>query len=182
MKHLEWPESGWGYMPANEETFGNLQDVLDIAQPKAILEIGFYAGHSTSYWAELTDPTVEIVSCCPDHHSGRKRGPIVENAYPNVTVHLVPSPFVLTHLNGAIFDLTFIDGNHTYNNCYQDTLIALTVQSRYVLYDNVETAQVRQVIDEFIEMGYMEEVKQYTYFSNFKNDAKTLEQVLCKIL
>ena len=64
--HLMWKEDGWGYLPANKDVFHTFEWIRHHYKPTKILEIGFYAGHSTTYMAQIFKEA-HITSCCPDH-------------------------------------------------------------------------------------------------------------------
>lgn len=170
LEHLMWAEDGWGYLPPSEEVFSIIQRVKSIVQPKTMLEIGFYAGHSTTYFAEFM-PKCDIVSCSPPHPRGLKYGPIVEQKYSNVRYIPTPSPDIYEEVNDYTFDLVFVDGNHTKENCMIDTNVAIKLGVEYILYDNCEQRQVRHAIEEFNHT--LEYVKGWTYESNFKNKINT---------
>lgn len=181
LDHLIWAENGWGYLPATDEIFTALQETIDIAQPTSLLEIGFYAGHSTTYWAELLDD-VDIVSCYPDNHPrGDEFGPIVESLYPNVKVICKASPEIVTEFPKRKFDLVYIDGNHTYANAYNDTLAALVVGAKFILYDNTELTEVRACVNKFVSCNYYKIEKEFEYLSTFKGIRQTNKMTLVRV-
>lgn len=167
-EHLMWKEDGWGYLPANDDIFNALKHVRSVVEPMSVLEIGFYAGHSTTYMAEHFHPDCKIISCCPDHPRGRAYGEVVMEKYPNVTLHLVPSPKILDRVRGKRFDLVFIDGNHTKECVIDDTTVALVLGAKYVLYDNTELPQVAGVVKVFEDEGRLKYIQNYPYRTNFK--------------
>jgi len=167
-EHLMWKEDGWGYLPANKHIFGALNHIREVVNPMSVLEIGFYAGHSTSYMAEHFHPDCKIISCCPDHPRGREYGEVVMEKYPNVTVHLVPSPKILDRVRGEEFDLVFVDGNHDKQNVIDDTIVAFRLGAKYVLYDNTELPQVDMVVRIFEDEERLRFIKNYPYRTDFK--------------
>jgi len=182
LDHLIWDETGWGYLPATDELFNILQETIDIAQPTSLLEIGFYAGHSTTYWAELLEKDVDIVSCYPTNHPrGDKHGPRIESIYSNVKVICKASPEIVTEFPKRKFDLVYIDGNHTYSNAYEDTLAAFVVNADYVMYDNTELDEVRRCVNKFVSAGYYSIAKEFEYLSTFKGVQQTNRMTLVKV-
>lgn len=177
--HLSFNEDGWGYLPPSRTIRNILEEVLDIANPYKLLEIGFYMGHSTSYFAEL-DPMCEIISCCPDHPRAREFGPIVEEKYKNVKVIRVPSPTIIEEIPKRNFDLVFIDGNHNERHVIQDSLVAMKYNPEYILYDNYEQYSVRRTIDMMVECGSYELEDVYRYDSYFKGKLNHNAMVLVK--
>lgn len=180
LDHLMWEEDGWGYLPNQSDVMYILKNVIYRTRPESLLEIGFYAGHSTSYWAELF-PGLDITSCCPPHPRGLKYGPIVADKYPNVTFIPIKSPEVLIDIHQFTYDLIFIDGNHTSEAVWADTTLAYAVDAKYILYDNSDQVGVRPEIDKMVEAGMYEIVGEYEYFSHFKGVAKNNGMTLVKI-
>lgn len=176
--HLMWKEDGWGYLPANKDVFHTFEWIRHHYKPKKILEIGFYAGHSTTYMAQIFKEA-HITSCCPDHPRGRQYGEIVMNTFDNVTVHLTPSPEIYDRLKGETFDFVFIDGNHTLAQVKIDTDVAIKFGSRCVLYDNTELPQVRRGIWGEIGKNRLKMIRKFPYRTNFKeggvNEMRLLE-------
>ena len=181
LDHLMWEENGWGYLPPSEEVFSALSDAIEISQAKSIFEIGFYAGHSTTYLANLA-PDAKIFSCCPDHPRGREYGQLLTDMFPNVTVNCVPSPEVFMLTMGRKFDLCFLDGNHTYKNALTDFLLCRELKIPYVLFDNTELKDVRTLIQHMCAVESIEIVKEYTYQSDFKGKKQTNGLTLVKII
>jgi predicted O-methyltransferase YrrM len=182
LDHLMWDENGWGYLPATDEIFTILQETIDIVDPRSLLEIGFYAGHSTTYWAEMLEKDIQIVSCYPDNHPrGDEFGPVIESLYSNVKVICKASPEIVTEFSKRKFDLVYIDGNHAYSNAYNDTLAAFVVDADYIMYDNTELNEVRQCVNKFVSTGYYTIAKEFEYLSTFKGVSQTNRMTLVKV-
>lgn len=171
LDHLMWDENGWGYLPPSDEVFAMIDDVKTIINPKSMLEIGFYAGHSTTYFAEKM-PDCKIASCCPYHPRGVEYGPIMEKLYPNVSVYLTPSPTILYLLGGTRFDFIFIDGNHGTEDVQVDTEVSIKFKTPYMLYDNTELSSVQEGLTKFVEDGRIELLNEWNYTATFKDVTK----------
>ena len=181
LDHLMWDEKGWGYLPPSEEVFTALRESIEISKAQSILEIGFYAGHSTTYLTNLA-PEAKIISCCPDHPNGRKYGTYMMDNFENVTVHCVPSPeiFMLTMTHS--FDLCFLDGKHDYVSALTDYLLCKELKIPYILFDNTELQTVRTLLQHLRAIERIEIVKEYTYQSDFKGKQQTNGLTLVKII
>lgn len=167
----------WGWIPPTQEIYDAFHHVRDVVNPKTMLEIGFYKGHSTSYWAQ-TLPECEIVSCGPPHMNYVKWAPVVREEYSNV-VDIFPykSPQIWHELFLTLncernekghtkkydkFDFVFIDGNHSYQNALLDTTLAVDILgANWVMYDNHEFSSVKQAIETYGKLK-LEQVFPYT--------------------
>lgn len=181
LDHLMWEEDGWGYLPPTEEVFNIMRDALEISGAKSLFEIGFYAGHSTTYWAELMPEGSEIISCCPAHPRGIKYSQILKDKYPNVNVHLKPSPLVYMEVGHKEFDLGFIDGSHDTERTLTDFLLCSRMNIPYVLFDNAEWSGIREMINYLEANGHILLLKDYNYLSKFKGKHDSLKMTLVKI-
>ena len=179
LSHLMWDQDGWGYLPNTPEVFNILEETIRITEVKNLLEIGFYAGHSTSYWAELM-PDSTILSCCPDHPRGREYGPVVMEKYPNVEVRLVPSPEIYESIKDRSFDLAFIDGSHVTENVINDTVMCDRLDVPYRIYDNVEWEGIRELIYNLESIGDIEVIREFSYSCNFKGKVSRNQMTLVK--
>jgi len=148
--HLDFDNTtGWGYLPATEEVFEAMRWVRDKINPRRMLEIGYYAGHSTSYWAHHL-PDTDIISCCPNHPKFRQTVNSVESKYRNVKVYPITSPAihdVVYQWSGK--DFCFIDGSHDVQPVRQDIMLAIDLRIPYIMMDNCEQSRVQMGIDFF---------------------------------
>lgn len=180
LSHLMWDQSGWGYLPNTPEVFNILEETIRITEVKRLLEIGFYAGHSTSYWAELMSDECEIISCCPDHPRGREYGPIIMEKYPNVKVHLTASPDIYDTIKNQSFDLAFIDGSHVTENVIKDTVMCDRLDIPYRIYDNVEWEGIQELIYNLEAIEDIEVIREFSYSCNFKGKVSRNKMTLVK--
>ena len=178
LDHLMWSEDGWGYLPPTDEVFRIIEDTINYTDTKNLFEIGFYAGHSTTYWAELMDDDATIVSCCPEHPRGIEYSKIIMDKYPNVTVHLTESPQVYDLVCDQKFDLAFIDGNHVKEKVMIDAFMCNQLEIPFYLFDNVECVCIRELITQLQERGQIEVMSEFTYKSNFKGKVSTNQMTL----
>lgn len=180
LDHLMWNEDGWGYLPPSEEVFSAIKETLEITQAKSLFEIGFYAGHSTTYWAEIMGRDARILSCCPDHPNGVKYGRVIMDKYPYVQVKLRPSPQIFSEVVNEKFDLAFIDGSHNEIAPMIDTFLCNQLDIPYYLYDNAEYVHIQEFISELEREGHIEVLKNFSYQSNFKGKVATNQMTLVK--
>ena len=178
--HLDDYNHGWGYLPATEEVFEAVRWVREKINPRRMLEVGYYGGHSTSYWAHHL-PDTKITSCCPNHPMFRRTSPIVEEKYPNVKVYPILSPEiydVICDWDG--YDFCFVDGNHETSNVIQDVMGAINLGIPYIMLDNCEQKRVQRGVDFFgDELTFLAEWK---YTADHKNKVTTNKLKAYKLL
>lgn len=152
----------WGWIPPSQEVYDAFHYVKEKVDPKLMLEIGFYKGHSTSYWAQ-TLPDARIVSCGPPHREHREFAPKVLERHKNVLdIFPYSSPQIWEefHLRSGTdrkrkghkkrwrnFPFVFIDGDHSFPSVVLDTTLAVDILGAdWVMFDNHEKREVRDGI------------------------------------
>ena len=172
----------WGWIPPTQEVYDAFHYVKEKVNPKSMLEIGFYKGHSTSYWAQ-TLPDARIVSCGPPHPNFVKFAPKVFSKYDNI-IDIIPakSPLVWEEMQllkdsrryrqdkkqkHIFFDFVFVDGLHTRHSVVLDATLACDILgAKWVMFDNHELHEVRKGIDVYgklkLEQVFPYEVEMWT--------------------
>lgn len=178
--HLNFnTDTGWGYLPPTEPIMDCMRYVRDNCNPSMILEIGYYAGHSTSYLAHH-NPASWVISCCPNHPSFRETVLQVEGTYPNVKVIGVKSPEIWEFTCDWPFDFAFIDGHHHRKFVGVDTQVCLSLGVDWILYDNTDQPSVREGINFFSKK--LNHVKDWDYLGENKGRTKMNRISLYKVL
>ena len=186
--HLNFDtELGWGWLPPSDEVFDALKYVEKNITPSKMLEIGYYAGHSTSYWAELM-PKCEITSCCPDHLRWLETHRDVQRQYAGkVEVVGVKSPEILKHFNGGHedfhrFPFVFIDGSHLCEDVFTDIHVALRLHADWMLFDNASDRGVQMAISWYELKGVLKKVKRWEYLGLNKGKTRYNDLSLYKVI
>lgn len=187
-KHLDFnTDMGWGWLPPSDEVFDAFRYVADNIRPSNMLEIGYYNGHSTSYWAELL-PNTQIRSCCPDHIRFLKSYRQVERAYGGrVEVIGIKSPQILDYFNSGVedmyqFDFMFIDGSHICEDVFTDIHVAIRLHAKHLLFDNASDRGVQMAIDWYVKHGILEQIKRWEYVGLCKNQTRWNDLTLFKVV
>lgn len=168
--HLDFrTDTGWGYLPPSEEIMEVMDFVATECKPKMLLEIGYYAGHSTSYLAHKM-PDCQIISCCPNHPMFRKTCLDVEKAYPNVKIIGNKSPEIFEYVCDWMFDLAFIDGSHHKMPVQMDIALCLTLGVKWILFDNADQREVQEGIAPYRDR--MTKVKAWDYYGENKGKVR----------
>tara|TARA_R110000868_G_scaffold232850_2_gene486506 strand:+ start:265 stop:831 length:567 start_codon:yes stop_codon:yes gene_type:complete len=181
LDHLIWPTIGWGYLPNSEPVFDIFRTVNQDIQPKSILEIGFHAGHSTTYMLELM-PQADVSTVGIINARSFNRSIIVQtmkNIYQDrFDCYLGNPPDVLQLFQGRSFDLAFIDGNHTYADVTKDIQSCMKLKIPYLLLDNCEKKTVARSCDE--QLGIYK-YKNFCYNSTWNNKTQINEMRLYNV-
>ena len=178
--HLDFDtDTGWGYLPPTEPIMDCMQYIQQNCNPKNILEVGYYAGHSTSYLAHH-NPDAWVISCCPNHPKYRETVLAVEGRYPNVKVIAVKSPEIWEYVNEWQFDFAFIDGVHHRKSVAIDTQIAMTLGVDWILYDNTDQPDVLKGIN--WQRNRLKRIADWEYEGTNKGNTKVNKITLYKTL
>lgn len=178
--HLDWDtDTGWGWLPPNDEVFDAFRYVAKHIQPQVIFEIGYYRGHSTSYLAHLMEDAT-IISCCPDHPKFAESHRKVRKEYDSrVTVLGIKSPEIVEHMFPAI-DFAFIDGNHGVGEVFTDISVCTRFSVPWIMCDNTDLGSVQKGIEYYTRHGILEKVSSWKYTGINKDKRKVNEMTLYK--
>ena len=189
LDHLQWPQKGWGYLPATQEIFDALNEVKVEYNPSFILEIGYLMGHSTTYMLETFD--ADIISISPEVDVG----PAAIKAGDWISTEERISMYVkmkeiygerwewirgrtqdlrtkLLHHYKDQFDMCFVDGNHSYTNAYYDVETCSMLEIPVILVDNMNTPDVRLACE---KQGDYRLEKTFKYESTFKGKTTVID-------
>jgi len=176
ISHIRPPRAnGWGFLPPTQEVFNILLDVKKITAAEKIMEIGFNAGHSSTYLLEIF-PNAELHVIGPSPKHGNQnviRGKYGDRFkfYQMTTEALRDTGFK------EKFDLTFIDGNHFRDLVEIDLDYSINkLKSDYLLLDNMERRSVRDAVYMFNDK--LDVVENYTYVNTWKGKTSVLEMTL----
>lgn len=120
--------------------------IKEICDPKHILEIGFYAGHSSCVWLSTTEAnvtSVDIMNCGLNVHTIKPTLEIFDKEFPGRHRFILgdsTSQPVFEQLqiinNIQQFDFAFIDGSHHANDVIRDIESCLKLKIPYILFDD----------------------------------------------
>jgi hypothetical protein len=168
LKHLSWEEIGWGYMPPDSgilEAFSYCQEKYN---PKKVLEIGYYLGHSTTYQLEIYKDA-SIIGIAPaeddtDGHAKRrfdKFGIIsidpnnrkeahtrMKNKYGDRFEWIVgTSKKTYDKISMFEFDGALVDGDHREHTATFDIKMCADFNIPWILIDNYDQSSVKSAVD-----------------------------------
>jgi len=155
----KWNGQGWGFLdPANVSVSVCWEDIANIISPDNILEIGFFAGHSSTTMLNIW-PKSNVISFDPGSFA-RRAHKNVKDKFPD-RFKFYPVGINKHHGDLPNIDLMFIDGSHAKRDVEIDIAHINILKPKYVLFDNVELGEVRTAIK---AAGLMDSSKNPLYF------------------
>lgn len=147
--YLQVPTHMWGYTDlSNADMTQAFVDVQSIVNPKRVIEIGMFAGHSTILMLNLFKDLQQLYSYDPIDVSAVNAKQI-SKYYNNWE-------FTQSGLKGHEYkhekepiDLIFVDGGHKTPDVITDLKSCAKIKPKYILFDNVEHAGVRMALDHY---------------------------------
>ena len=135
-----------------------IHDLYNKYKVKSILEIGFNIGYSASMWLEF-DPDKKSTLTSVDigiHKDTEAAASAVKNLHGDrFSFILSDSKKVKQQLEGQLFDLAFVDGDHSDIGVASDIRLCLDLQIPLLLFDDYWTELdqngVRKVCTQFVD-------------------------------
>lgn len=146
------PENGIGHFVLEHQPF--LQQIINDVHPKVIWEFGFNVGHSSALWLALTDAEIHAVDPSNSKET-LKASSILKEMFPNrFTFYNCSSqqPELFVTIRDTQPDLILVDGDHSYEGCLNDLILAKDLNIKYIIIDNLEdTSCVGNATNKFLE-------------------------------
>lgn len=140
LEHLTWPTRGWGYLPPILDVYRAFEYVREhSSNVESMLEIGFHAGHSSTYILEtftrshLTTYGISTVARTAVDYMKEKYGD-------RITIHLEDAKTL--NMTNNTFDFAFVDGSHKYEAALHDVEWCMGSDVPFILVDNCERHNV----------------------------------------
>ena len=160
-----------------------IEDIYNKHKVQSILEIGFNIGYSASMWLEFdADKKSTLTSVdIGIHRDTVKAAEAVKNLHKDrFEFILCDSKKVKNQLKGRLFDLAFIDGDHSAVGVHSDIQLCMILQIPLLLFDDYwtkgDTNPIRGVCEQFVEAKKLSLVEVYDLDTEqpkialFKND------------
>lgn len=145
-----------------------IQDIYNNHKVQSILEIGFNIGYSASMWLEFdADKKSTLTSVdIGIHRDTVKAAEAVKNLHGDrFEFILCDSKKVKNQLKGRVFDLAFIDGDHSAVGVHSDIQLCMILQVPLLLFDDYwtqgDTNPIRDVCEQFVKDKKLSLVKVY---------------------
>jgi len=166
LRHLTWPTNGWGYLPPIKDVFEMFEYIEGFCQPRSILEIGYHAGHSTTYMLE-TFPNSHVTTYGVSKPAHATYGSMMDHYTGRLNIILEKSETLA--LDFSTYDFAFVDGNHTYEGARHDILLCVERHIPYMLIDNVESKGVAKAREDVYRDTSYKKIHLVEYFSSWNN-------------
>lgn len=155
----------WGFLPPTDEVFEIFQYIQDTYKPTKVLEIGFNAGHSTTYQLE-TFPQALIHTIGPSPRLGMHR--VLKRKYGKDRFKWFKgrTQDVRKEIDQKGYDFAFVDGSHLTEAVNIDLhVVCNQLKVPLILVDNTDGKAVREVVyNKYVKhTGQLKEVKQWNY-------------------
>jgi predicted O-methyltransferase YrrM len=164
-KHLRMSrEDGWGYLPATDQVMEIFYGIRDLYDPRSIIEIGFNAGHSTTYMLEIfKDALVHSIGPSPKLDAEKTLLSIYPNRF--MFYHGKTEEIQKTINPLFTYQMAFIDGLHDVEHVKMDLDFVINdLKCKWILMDNCERNDVQKGISYFEDqLGY----GQKFFYNNF---------------
>jgi len=135
---------GWGHVNTSDlEVIDIFTTVQRTVNPKKVIEIGMFAGHSTCMMFQYFHNVEKIVSVDPNLFSKKASVPIKEKFGSKFQFFSTRSANLKRILPPDNYDFMFIDGNHNEPRPKEDIQSAKDLGIKWILVDNVELPGVR---------------------------------------
>ena len=167
-QHLANFNSVEGYWHDRNVFRPTIQDIYNKHNIKSILEIGFNIGYSASMWLEFdVDKKSTLTSVDIGIHKDTvKAAEAVKNLHGDrFEFILCDSKKVKNQLKDRLFDLAFIDGDHSAVGVHADIQLCMILQIPLLLFDDYwtdsDTNPIRGVCEQFVKDKKLSLVKVY---------------------
>lgn len=142
-KHLESFSSNEGYWSTTDCVLV-AEDILKKTKAKSLLEIGFNIGYSSSVWLESGIEHLVAIDI-NEHRDMLKAFYAVNNYYKDKQIDLIVEDSkaletvdiekILSYK--FVPDMSFIDGEHSYEACLSDSYLSLDLGANWLVFDDV---------------------------------------------
>lgn len=167
-QHLANFKTREGYWHSRDIFRPLINDIYAKYKPETMLEIGFNIGYSASMWLEF-DPDQKLKLTSVDigiHADTQAAAAAVKGLHGDrFKFILSDSKKVGPALEGSIFDLAFIDGDHTGPGVYNDIQLVFKLGVPLLLFDDYWTENdpnpIRSVCEDFQKRGKLSLIQVY---------------------
>ena len=170
--YLQYPKDEWGGTDLNNPDMVNpWLEIQEIVNPKKVVEIGMWAGHSSLLMMTVFKNLESLVSYDPSDVSERNAKQI-KKFWPQHTFY--KEPIWDNHQRHKDIDLIFVDGQHDGEAPHKDFAVCIKhIKPRYILADNIEREDVRVATKRKWKLWHIKYEPRYWFYTNTKYSSHT---------
>lgn len=164
--YLHFPKDKWGWTDLNNPDMVNPWiEIQEIVNPKKVIEIGMFAGHSSLLMMTVFKNLQSLVSYDPSDVS-ESNARQIKKFWPQHTYY--KDAIWNNEYRHSDIDLIFVDGKHTDNRPYIDITSCFEIKPKYIVVDNIEVPDVRDATKLAFNMFSLKYEPMYWFYTNIK--------------
>ena len=165
--YLHFPKDQWGWTDLNNPDMVNPWiEIQEIVNPKKVIEIGMWAGHSTLLMMTVFKNLQSLVSYDP-HDVSEINSRQIKKYWPKHSYY--KDAIWNNEDRHSDIDLIFVDGEHTFPAPMNDLNSCMKIKPRYIVADNLEHNDVCLTIREDHNLYSLKYEPMYWFYTNIKH-------------
>ena len=164
--YLHYPANQWGFTDLNNPDMVNPWiEIQEIVNPKKVIEIGMWAGHSTLLMMTVFKNLQSLVSYDPDPVS-ESNARQIKKYWPQHTYY--KEAIWKNEDRHSDIDLIFVDGCHYHDWVKKDLTACMKIKPRYIVIDNLELPDVGDMVLCGYTLYSLKYEPMYWFYTNIK--------------
>jgi len=164
--YIHYPKDAWGGTDLNNPDMVNPWiEIQEIVNPKKVIEIGMWAGHSALLMMTVFKNLQSLVSYDPNPVS-EINAKQIKKFWPQHTYY--KEAIWNNEDRHSDIDLIFVDGHHRYDRVKPDLDSCMKIKPRYIVIDNLEISDVRWVVKMEKNLFFLKYEPMYWFYTNIK--------------
>ena len=164
--YIHYPKDAWGGTDLNNPDMVNPWiEIQEIVNPKKVIEIGMFAGHSSLLMMTVFKNLQSLVSYDP-HDVSEINSRQIKKYWPQ---HSYYKDVIWNNEDRhSDIDLIFVDGDHIFPAPMNDLNSCMKIKPRYIVADNLEHNDVYWTIRENHNLYSLKYEPMYWFYANIK--------------
>ncbi len=164
--YIQYPKDAWGGTDLNNPDMVNPWiEMQEIVNPKKVIEIGMWAGHSALLMMTIFKNLQSLVSYDP-HPVSYLNAKQIKKFWPQHTYY--QEAIWGNEDRHSDIDLIFVDGNHVAPQPLMDLDSCMKIKPRYLVIDNLEWHDVRWATKMKHNLFSLKYEPMYWFYTNIK--------------